>query len=376
MRAGIPVTVLEQGQGLPEDMRASTFHPATLDLLTGTGVARTLLAQGTRASRWQYLDQATGDRIVFDLGVLSDVTAHPYRLQAEQFRLTTAIVDRLRDEPLFRLRRGARVCGVAQDGDFVTLDIDEQGERRRERVRWLIAADGGRSTVRKCLELSFDGESFPRTTIGLVLDFPFQEHHPELLGVNYVWTAANHYSLMRVRDLWRFSFSPDDEANPIEAHDSEAAQARLQAVFPRDQPYRILQRNHYTLHQRCLENFRAGRVLFCGDSAHLNSPSGGMGMNSGIHDAACLVEHLAPVLRGEADAALLDRYDRRRRTIAVEEVQRLSRRNYQRHRERDPERRAAVWSELRDTAADAERHRAFLLASSMLRSREREAEIE
>jgi 3-(3-hydroxy-phenyl)propionate hydroxylase len=147
-------------------------------------------------------------------------------------------------------------------------------------------------------------------------------------------------------------------------------------VFPREQPYRIQQLNHYTLQQRCLEHFRVGRVLFCGDSAHLNSPAGGMGMNSGVHDAACLVEHLLPVLAGKAGDDQLDRYDRRRRTIALEEVQRLSARNYRWQRETDPERRDAIWAELAATASDRERLRDFLLDSSMIRSREREREID
>lgn len=374
VRAGIPVTVLEKETGLPEDMRASTFHPATLDLLDEEGITRTLLGQGTRVPRWQYLQHDTGDRIVFDLDAIADVTAHPYRLQVEQFRLTSAIVARLRDEPGFHLLRGARVTAVEPGEDAVTVRYERNGEGHANRCRWLIAADGASSVVRKQLGLSFEGSVFPRTSITLVLDHRFQDDVPDLLGVNYVWTADGHYSLMRVRDLWRFSFSPRDEANPVEAHDRDAARARLQAVFPRSEPYRIEQLNHYTLHQRCLARFRHGRVLFCGDSAHLNSPAGGMGMNSGIHDAACLVEHLLPTLAGKGDR--LDRYDRRRRTIALEEVQRLSARNYRRHRETDPERRAVIWKELQETAASPERRRAFLLESSMIDSRRREADID
>ena len=376
VEAGHRVTVLEKQTGLPEDMRASTFHPATLDLLDDSGVTRTLLGQGTRVGRWQYLRHGSDDRIVFDLGAIADRTGHPYRLQVEQFRLTSAIVQRLRDHPGFHLLRGARLADVEPGEDGVRYRYEQHGETVTDKARWLIAADGGRSTVRKTLGLSFEGSVFPRTSITLVLDHRFQDDVPGLLGVNYVWTEDGHYSLMRVRDLWRFSFSPEDEENPVEAHDLQAAQARLQAVFPRERPYRIEQLNHYTLHQRCLERFRLGRVLFCGDSAHLNSPAGGMGMNSGIHDAACLVEHLLPVLAGQVDPDHLDRYDRRRRTIALEEVQRLSARNYRRHRERDPERRAAIWAELAATAADPARHRDFLLDSSMLRSRERETEID
>jgi 3-(3-hydroxy-phenyl)propionate hydroxylase len=100
-----------------------------------------------------------------------------------------------------------------------------------------------------------------------------------------------------------------------------------------------------------------------------------MGMNSGIHDAACLVEHLLPVLAGE-DEALLDRYDRRRRTIAREEVQRLSARNHHRHRETDPEKRDAIWAELAATAADPGRAREYLLESSLIASLRREKTID
>ncbi len=375
VRAGIPVTVLERAPGLPEDMRATTFHPATLDLLEGTGVVRTLLAQGTRVPRWQLLRLEDGARVVFDLSLLEGDTHHPYRLQVEQFRLTTAIVERLRDEPLFRLRRGARVTEVEQDGEFVHYRYEERGELRQERCRWLIAADGAHSLVRQSLGLAFEGSDLPVSSISLVLDYPFEKAFDHLLGVNHIWTEDAHVELVRVRDLWRFSFAPKDEANPVEARDPEAAQARLQAVFPRAEPYRIRQVSHYSLQQRCLERFRDGRVLFCGDSAHLNSPSGGLGMNSGIHDAACLVDHLLAVFGG-VDADLLDRYDRRRRTIAVEDIQRLSLRGLRRQQETDSARRAEIWAEFEAIAADPDAQRAFLLETSLLRSRQREGEIE
>ncbi len=97
-------------------------------------------------------------------------------------------------------------------------------------------------------------------------------------------------------------------------------------------------------------------------------------MNSGLHDAHCLAAHLLPVLSGEDDG-LLDRYDRRRRTIARDEVQRLSAQNYRRHRETDPEKRQEIWQSLIEIAGDSTRSREFLLDAAMIRSRERELEI-
>jgi 3-(3-hydroxy-phenyl)propionate hydroxylase len=179
---------------------------------------------------------------------------------------------------------------------------------------------------------------------------------------------------MQIRDLWRFSYSPDQDQSVEEALSEPVAQSHLQEVFPSEEPYELLQLNYYTLQQRCLESFRFGRILFAGDSAHLNSPAGGMGMNAGMHDAQCLVEHLVPVLQG-ADAGLLDRYSRRRRTIALEEVQRLSARNHRWHRETDPQKRAEIWQELQDIVNDPQKTREFLLNSSMIRSRQREREI-
>lgn len=375
--AGVPVRVLEREAKLSEDMRASTFHPATLDMLALLKLAEPLIAQGSKVQRWQYLQHASGERAVFDLGLLADLTQFPFRLQCEQFRLTGLIAERLNEHPLARLDFGHAVQSVEQDGSGVEVAVKNgEGHYERAHAPYLLACDGGRSTVRKELGLAFDGMQFSKTSITLVMDFPFQDHYPDLLGVNYVWTEDGHYSLMQLRDLWRFSYSPRQDQTVEEALSEDVAQASVQQVFPRREPYRLLQRNYYTLQQRCLETFVVDRVLFAGDAAHLNSPAGGMGMNSGLHDARSLVEHLLPVLSGEEGPQHLARYDRRRRTIALEEVQRLSANNYARHRETDSDRRQAIWQDLQATVNDPARQREFLLDSSMLRSIEREHTID
>ena len=196
-----------------------------------------------------------------------------------------------------------------------------------------------------------------------------------MLGINYVWTENDYYSLMQIRDLWRFVYSPPPDQDLEEALSDEMVQSHLQSVFPGASPYKVLRRNAYVLQQRCLDSFRAGAVLFAGDAAHVDSPSGGMGMNAGMHDAHCLVEHLLQVLDGE-DERLLDRYSRKRRTIALEEVQRLSSRSHFWHRESGPDQRHQIWKELQATVNDRERMREFLLEVSMIRSRQREFEID
>ncbi len=375
VQAGVPVRVVERERDLPEDMRASTFHPATLEIIDRLGLARPLLEEGTVVSRWQYLVHGSQQRAVFDMGVLAECTGFPFRLQCEQFRLTRLLLARLQSSPLFTIQFGCELVGVQPGEADVEVALGSDRESERVRCRWLLACDGGRSTVRKQLGLAFEGMQFPKTSITLVVRHPFQDQWPDLLGVNYVWTDSAHYSLMQLRDLWRLSYSPRPDQSIAEALAPEAAQAQLQALFPAARPYELLQRNYYTLQQRCLDSFVVGRVLFAGDAAHLNSPAGGMGMNSGIHDAQCLVEHLLPVLAGK-DPAHLQRYDRRRRTIALEEVQRLSARNYARHRETDPARRAEIWRELQATADNPGRQLDYLMDSSMLRSLERERSID
>lgn len=372
---GISVRVLECEPTIPRDMRASTFHPATLDVLHESGLADELVQRGTVVSQWQYLIHETGERVVFDMTCLADVTAYPFRLQCEQFQLTELLAAKLTDHPLCTLQFNTALEEVTPENDRVLFRYRNTDGLQVGDCDWLVAADGASSQVRKSLGLNFDGTVFPKTSITLVMEHPFEEDIPNLLGVNYVWLPDRHYSLMRLRDTWRFTYSPEPGQDRETALSDAVARAHISRVSPRAAETTIRSRNFYTLHQRCLERFCHGRVLFAGDAAHLNSPAGGMGMNSGIHDARSLADHLVPVLQG-ARSDLLERYDRRRRTIALEEVQRLSANNYAKHRETNQEKRRLIWAELEETVSDPERHRSYLLDAAMIRSREREATIE
>ena len=372
---GVSVTILERETAIPRDMRASTFHPATLDLLTDSGLATALIERGTVVPQWQYLIHESGERAVFNMAYLSEATAYPFRLQCEQFQLTELLAEKLAKQPLCELRLGATLQSVIPGESQVTVQYQSAGEDSVNVCDWLIAADGASSQVRKSLGLEFDGQTFPKTSITLVLEHPFEDDIPNLLGVNYVWLPDRHYSLMRLRNTWRLTYSPEQDQDIESALSDAVAQTHIARVSPRASGAAILTRNYYTLHQRCLARFCHGRTLFIGDAAHLNSPAGGMGMNSGIHDARSLADHLVPVINGD-DPLLLERYDRRRRTIAQEEVQRLSARNYARHRETEASKRMLIWNELQEIVSDPVKHRDYLLDAAMIRSRQREKTIE
>jgi 3-(3-hydroxy-phenyl)propionate hydroxylase len=146
-------------------------------------------------------------------------------------------------------------------------------------------------------------------------------------------------------------------------------------VVPRSEPYRIAHRSVYHVHQRVAKRFHHGRVLLAGDAAHINNPLGGMGMNGGMQDAFNLSDKLAQIFAG-ADDRLLGRYDRQRRTVAIEAVQQQTNRNHQILSERDPAMRKTSLDAMRRTAADKSSAREYMLKSSMISSLRRAAEIE
>jgi 3-(3-hydroxy-phenyl)propionate hydroxylase len=375
---GVPSTVLEAEADISEELRASTFHPPSLDMLDGLGLAAPLIAQGLVTPTWQVRRHEDGARAVFDLSVLKDDTAHPYRLQAEQWKLSRLVLAKLRAEHAgtVDLRFGCRVDEVAQDADGVAIagaGFDPL------RVPFAIGCDGARSAVRRAMGLDFAGDTYPETTILATTPFDFGAVFEGLSNVNYVWTRhpafSGTFSLLRVPGKWRASLYPAPGESVEEALRPEAIERKLQAIHPKATPYDVPDLRPYRIHQRIVADYRRGRLLLAGDAAHLNSPSGGMGMNGGIHDAMELAATLAPVWRGEADHALLDRYTRRRRPVAEREILAQADRNRARMRETDPARRAEMLAELQRTAADPARARDALLRSSMIAGLRAAAEV-
>jgi 3-(3-hydroxy-phenyl)propionate hydroxylase len=358
--------VFEAADDVGEDLRASTFHPPTLDMLERFGITAELIAQGLVCPHWQIRLHPDGDRAVFDLAVLEGETGHPYRLQCEQWKLSRALLARLQGLPNVELQFGARVSALMQDGAGVSLTIESAGRSQTARGAWLIGADGAKSVVRKALGMPFDGQTYPETTLLATTRFPFEEHLDGLSSVSYCWKAGGNFSLLKVPGRWRVSIYPREDLS-IEAQLAPAAiEAALQEIVPRSAPYDVLEARPYRVHQRIVERYRVGRVFLAGDAAHLNSPAGGMGMNGGVHDAFNLAEKLAAVERGAADAALLDLYDAQRRPVARDQILAQADRNRARMREKDDAKRRAMLAGMQALVADRGRLKAHLMQSSMI----------
>ncbi len=365
---GIPVTVVEQAQDLPDDLRASTFHPPTLDMLGRFGVVDALVAQGLICPTWQFRDRRDGVIATFEMARLAEDTAHPYRLQCEQWRLTRMLRDQLARNPDVTFVYDARAVDATQDADGVTLTI-ERPDATQETLRgaWLIGADGARSAVRKAVGTEFRGQTIPEIYLTLSTPFAFQDAIPDLTHIAYISDPDEWYVLLRTRSLWRVLFPTDPTLTEAQMMDPERVEARLQAVAPNPAGYTLGHRTAYRVHERVVDDYVVGRVMLAGDAAHINNPLGGMGMNGGIHDAFNLAEKLTRVVRGE-DASLLGRYARQRRKVALDVVQQQALRNRQILNQRDPAVRRAYHDELRATVADPAKHRAYLLRSAMIQS--------
>jgi 3-(3-hydroxy-phenyl)propionate hydroxylase len=193
-----------------------------------------------------------------------------------------------------------------------------------------------------------------------------------LSNVNYVWTAEGTFSLLRLPSIWRCSVYPDAGESLDDALQPASIERKLQRIVPSESPYEAHEVRPYRVHKRIVSDYRVGRVVLAGDAAHINSPSGGMGMNGGIHDAFNLTDKIRAIQAG-AGLEELDRYTRQRRPIAAEEILVQADRNRSRMQERDPARRQQMLEELQHTASDPVLARTYLLRSSMIEGLRRAA---
>lgn len=374
-RRNIPVTLLTAESAPVMELRGSTFHPATLDLLDEFGIVPRMIEVGLKAPTWQFRDRESGPVATFDLSLLAGDTNHPYRVQCEQWKLMRLLEEELRKIAGHDIRYGHEVVAVRQDADSTTVIAAKNGDEVSITGRYVIAADGAHSAVRHSLGVEFEGFTYPELFLIASTNFPFENTLTDIAYVNYIADPYEWLVLLRVPELWRVLVPAPENSDRAALLSDESLQGVLQRVVARDKPYIIAHRSLYHVHQKVANNFRHGRVLLAGDAAHINNPLGGMGMNGGMQDAFNLVDKFADIWAG-GDHRQLDRYDRQRRTVAIEAVQQQTHRNQQVIRERDPATREQALDELRRIAADKTLARAYMLKSSMISSLRHAAEIQ
>src|SRR5262245_11347024 len=369
------VMLFEAEREIDHSPRAATTHPSTLEMLAQLGLLEEFQSVGLIARHFQFWDWATRTLVAeFDHQVLSDETPYPYVVQTEQHKLCEIGLRRLAALPNVEVRLGTAVTGVAQDGKRVRLAAT--GEHAFD---YVVGCDGGRSTVRKCLDVEFEGYTWPERFLVLTSLFDFRAamgcRERSYISDPEEWTNLFKVTGDDLKGRWRAVFPARESETDEEAFSETSVRRRMRKLCG-DHPMDLLvHRNIYRVHQRVAKAFRRGRVFLAGDAAHVNNPVGGLGLNCGIHDAIELAETLHLVASGQADEGLLDRYERRRRPLNIEYVQQQTVANKKRLEERDSRVRQANFDELKRIAADPLLHKRVLMRTSFLESVRKSAQI-
>jgi 2-polyprenyl-6-methoxyphenol hydroxylase-like FAD-dependent oxidoreductase len=246
----------------------------------------------------------------------------PAFVNLQQTHTEQALVRRAEESPLIEIRWGSTVRSVRQTDKKVILGV--RGERGNEKIlAWFaIGADGAHSAVRKLLGVDFPGKSFNDR-------FLIADVRAELPGFPrderrfFFDPPSNPGRQILVHPQpdgeWRIDWQVPPETDVEAERASGKLAARIQALVG-DEPYELVWLTAYRFHQRLASRFRVGRVFLAGDAAHLMTPFGARGMNSGVEDASNLASKLALVLAGAAPDSLLDSYERERRPVAQENL--------------------------------------------------------
>jgi 3-(3-hydroxy-phenyl)propionate hydroxylase len=221
--------------------------------------------------------------------------------------------------------------------------------------------------MRSACGIEFPGSTYELRYLTVMTTLELDTVLPGIAPVTYVSGGPDGVGLIALRDHWRVAFRVPADETREEALDPSRIQARLRAdVSDQVDSYPVSGSFIYFIHRRLASSFRAGRVLLAGDAAHVNSPSGGMGMNSGIHDAFAFSRVLAQVIHDELPAEALDEVAAERRRVARDVIGARSEQNYQDIVDTDADRRAARRRELARLGTDDDAAFGYLMRASML----------
>lgn len=367
-RNGVPVHVFEAEEELSDEMRASTVHASTLEMFAEWGVAEAVIDRGYKIDRLQFWDRPTRSMLAeLSYSLIANDTPYPFRLQCPQNYITRILKVALESTGFGHVHMGHRTRGFAADEKGTRIDVDTSEGVKSFEGEYLVACDGAHSPIRTQLGLALNGKTYADQFLLVGSDLKLSEYFPGIAGCAYLYDPEEWVIAMQLPDLVRTVFRLDHDADPALAKSEASVRARMKRLLGQDVPFAIKVTGVYSVHQRVAESFRVGRVLLAGDAAHLNNPTGGMGMNSGIHDAHHLARALCRVREGVSTDEL-DAYAAVRKQAAVASVQANADKNY-----RDLVAQAAEAEqrnqELRAIASDPKKARAHLLRGALLESR-------
>jgi 2-polyprenyl-6-methoxyphenol hydroxylase-like FAD-dependent oxidoreductase len=252
----------------------------------------------------------------------------PYgKTQIGQQAVEPILMERAYRMPKLTIQEGWRVASFVQDAEGVTSQLEnvKTGETRSVRSKYLVGCDGGASVVRKALGIRFAGRGAMRPNVTFLFrSKEFAESHPLGPGnLFYILLPDTFGVFMSIdgKDLWGYQYYYLDPSQKTETPDVEAI---LHRAVGKPFAFELLNITHWQHHQSVASHYQAGRVFLAGDAAHLFSPTGGVGMNTGINDAFDLSWKLHATLEGWAGHWLLHSYEQERRPIAIRNTQRAA----------------------------------------------------
>ena len=323
-RYGVSSLVLESKEELSPHSRAPAVHARTLEIFRAWGVLERFMGEGTfvtEADLWLVGHSEPVAHV--DLSSLADRSATPGLLILPQDRTEAILLEAVRASGLAEVRFGHTLTGFQQDADRVTLTVSPHGGSPYEvTTEFLVGCDGAHSTVRERLGWQLEGKTYP--TRLMIADVRLPDERNTLPWPRAQVTSTLLCFAIRIEpDLWRIISTLPAGESEEESVSPPAIAMRVEMLFG-EGPFELVWASHFHIHCRTSPHFRLGRVLLAGDAAHLNSPAGGQGMNSGIQDAHNLAWKLARVL-GDGDAeALLDSYEQERRPAILKGVDRFT----------------------------------------------------
>ena len=372
---GIETILLESETSCETDMRASTFHPSTLKYLDNLNLANELIDKGLKAPIFQYRIRATDEILEFNLEELSDVLDFPFRLQCEQYKFARMLADKLDNHKYSSAMFNRELISFSDAGNKVKLKVDHKGIGEDYECDYLIGADGANSIVRRNLGIEFGGFTYKEKFFTLSTEKPLENYFTDLSYVNYVSDPDEWFVMLKAPSAWRILVPVDEKLDDDLIRSDDYVRNIFKRALNSDDRIETIHRTIYRVHQRVVDTMRSGRVILAGDSAHLNNPLGGFGMNGGLHDAWNLAKQLDEIINHNKNEELLDLYDRQRRTVMNEFIQKQTIRNKKMIEETGDDKYSSEWNRMRNIHQNDTERRQYMFRQTMAQSLVREAEI-
>jgi len=317
---GVSVTLLEQQpQHTGEGSKALCMQRETLEIWARLGIGEQVAQRGVQ---WNLGRTYFRGRELFQIRLPTQAGDHfPPFVNINQTEVEEMLLARLGQLPDVDLRWSHQVVGLSQDGEGVIVRCETPSGTATMRARYLVGTDGAHSGVRGLLGMGFPGHShadlFLICDIRAKLPFP----HERRFFFDPPWNPGRQVLIHpQPDDTWRIDWQVPSGTDVEAERANGGLERRIRAVIGASTEYELLWLTPYRFHQRLVERFRSGRVLLAGDAAHLFSPFGARGLNSGVADAENLAWKLAAVLAGRASDRLLESYHLERRAAAVENL--------------------------------------------------------